>query len=785
MYFHKIEHPFNFVFGEDHKDLLDGSIRFQGEDLGSDVFRISAKGDGCRRWETPPRETELSVHKFNGVKSSGTLEVGGKGEIQLSFYGRELLKTRANAAFGLCGKKWIMCFDLSPENHFYGMGEKNIGFEKSGIRTKFWNTDVWGDFSDDDGLYGATDPMYISIPYMLIHTTQDAWVGMLIHNPYPVFIDTGARQVIEGVKDSGKDESFFYTGSTDGIPDIYLIAGKNPAEVTRKLQQLSGGVPRPPLWSLGYQQSRWGYGSAGDLEHLDEKLTELAIPCDGLWLDIDYMDEYKIFTFDNDKFPNPSETFNSVTGKTGRKIVPILDPGIKREETYTVCQEGTEEGMFCLTSEGKPYVGFVWPGASHFPDFSLERVKAWWAGRTEKLVNLGISGFWIDMNDPSTGSAELEEMRFSDGMLSHESYHNQYANGMAKAMVKGLLAAEPEKRPFVLTRSGYIGINSHAAVWTGDNHSNYHHLRKAVEMELSLSLSGVPFAGSDIGGFGCNAEPENFIDWHKTCFLFPFFRNHSADGTARQEPWAFDNEVLNTTREYIRARYAFRPYLYNLFIELEKAGDPIIRPLLYEFDGYFEQASQFMVGSAVMQAPKMEEGKTTQLVKIPQGYWYEPWSGKWIEGINDFEVFLDGEGTPLFFREGSIIPLSRYADVGDPLTEIDLFVCAGGSGESSGSGQYECDGGEGYAYKEGRVTSLDIDYNSHEGDLSISIQCRKSDYRSLNIRIMIPDSIVSANMEIIHSDGARELQNCVFFQQKLPLPGDSKSVKVSQFLLID
>jgi len=785
MYFHKIEHPFNFVFGDDHTDILEGNIRLQGEALGSDVFRIFAEGDGCGRWETPPQETNLSVHQFNRVTSSGTLEIGDKGEIQLSYCGRELLKSRANEAFGLCGKKWIMCFDISPENHFYGMGEKNIGFEKSGIRTKFWNTDVWGDFSDDDGLFGITDPMYISIPYMLIHIGDDAWVGVLIHNPYPVFMDTGARQVIEGVKDSGQDESYFYMGSTNGMPDIYVIAGKNPAEVTRKLQQLSGGVPRPPLWSLGYQQSRWGYGSAGDLEHLEEKLTELAIPCDGLWLDIDYMDEYKIFTFDNEKFSNPSETFKSITGRTGRKIVPILDPGIKREATYAVCKEGTEEDFFCLTSEGKPYVGFVWPGASHFPDFSLERVKSWWAGKTKELVNLGVSGFWIDMNDPSTGSAEPDEMRFSDGTLSHESYHNQYANGMAKAVVKGLLAAEPEKRPFILTRSGFIGINGHAAVWTGDNHSNYHHLRMAVEMELSLSLSGVPFAGSDIGGFGCDAEPENFIDWHKTCFLFPFFRNHSADGTARQEPWAFDDEVLNTTREYIRARYAFRPYLYNLFIELEKAGDPIIRPLLYEFDGYFEQASQFMVGSAVMQAPKMEEGKAKQMVNIPPGYWYEPWSGKWIEGTDDLEVSLAGEGTPIFFREGRIIPLSRFADIGDTLTEIDLFVCAGGSGDSSGSGHYECDGGEGFSYKNGEITSLDMSYSFHEGDLSITIQCNNSEYSSLTIRIMVPDSVISAHLKLVQTDGIQERHNCLFSEHTFPLPGYCKTVKVSQFFSVN
>ncbi|MCK5157056.1 MAG: hypothetical protein KAQ69_11545, partial [Spirochaetales bacterium] len=646
--------------------------------------------------------------------------------------------------------------------------------------------DVWGDFSDDDGLFGITDPMYISIPYMLIYINPNTWVGMLVHNPYPVFMDTGARQVIEGVKDSGQDESYFYAGSTDGIPDLYLIAGESPADVTRKLQKMCGRVPRPPLWALGYHQSRWGYGSAGDLEHLEEKLSELAIPCDGLWLDIDYMDEYRIFTFDENKLPDPAETFMAITDSSGRKIVPILDPGIKMEKDYTICREGTEDGMFCLTSECKPYVGFVWPGASHFPDFSLDKVKSWWAEKTGELVKLGVSGFWIDMNDPSTGSSELGEMRFSDGALSHESYHNQYANGMAQSVRKGLVDAEPGRRPFVLTRSGFIGINKYAAVWTGDNHSNYHHLRMAVEMELSLSLSGVPFAGSDIGGFGCDAEPENFIDWFKACFLFPFFRNHSADGTANQEPWAFGESVLETTREYIRARYAFRPYIYNLFIELERTGTPIIRPLLYEFSGYFEQSSQFMVGDAVMQAPKLEAGVAERVVSIPPGYWYDPYSGNWIAGSLDSETKVEtgisGKGTPIYFREGSFVPLSRCADIGDPLTQIDLFVCAGGSSESSGTGYYECDEGEGFDYIDGSVTIVEMTYHISGGALSVSINSRNTAYRSLSIRLLVPDAVNSAELVVTHSDGSEELHTCIFTNGKLPLPGSTKSIKISQLV---
>lgn len=771
MYFHKIDHPHNFIFGREHAALRDASLSLTSADLGEDVYRIGTEGPACSRWENPPCETDLHPEIFQQRASRSRLELDHTGALQIFAEEKLILKTRDGSSFGLCGSKWLFCFDLLPEQRFYGMGEKNNGFEKSGKRTKFWNTDVWSDFSDDEGLYGVTDPMYISVPYLLVNSGSGYWIGILVHNPYPVFMDTGARQVIEGVKDSGNGDAYFYLGSTNGAPELYLIVGSTPAEVTRKLQRLVGTVPRPPLWALGYHQSRWGYGSAADLEKLDQELSRHQVPCDALWLDIDYLDGYRIFTIDREKLPD-FKTAAEAAGIAGRKIVPILDPGIKKDPGYAVYDEGVEEGVFCLTSEGKPYVGFVWPGASCFPDFSLEQTKSWWAKHTQKLAALGVGGFWIDMNDPSSGSAELGEMHFGNGKIPHEAYHNLYANGMAAATWRGVIAAYPDKRPFLLSRSGFIGINTVSAVWTGDNHSNYHHLRKAVEMQLSMSLSGIPFSGSDAGGFGSDAEPENFIDWFKTMFLFPFLRNHSADGTVFQEPWAFDESTLDIVRGYIRARYALRPYLYQLFIRQEAEGDPIIRPLLYHYADCDTMDDQFLVGDAVLQAPKLEKGLTQRSVFIPPGEWYESRSGEWISGPCSIAAEFDACGTPLYIRSGSVIPMSRHADVGDPLTDIDVFLCSGYLQTGRGEGTVTLDAGEGFEYRKGEKTEIAVSFEwSAEKQLSVVVEVVNAGWRLPRIRLLFPNSIESAELTLKHADGKRERINCQLQAESLPLPG--------------
>jgi alpha-glucosidase len=293
-----------------------------------------------------------------------------------------------------------------------------------------------------------------------------------------------------------------------------------------------------------------------------------------------------------------------------------------------------------------------------------------------------------------------------------------------------------------------------------------------VEMQLSMSLSGIPFSGSDAGGFGSDAEPENFIDWFKTMFLFPFLRNHSADGTVFQEPWAFDESTLDIVRGYIRARYALRPYLYQLFIRQEAEGDPIIRPLLYHYADCDTMDDQFLVGDAVLQAPKLEKGLTQRSVFIPPGEWYESRSGEWISGPCSIAAEFDACGTPLYIRSGSVIPMSRHADVGDPLTDIDVFLCSGYLQTGRGEGTVTLDAGEGFEYRKGEKTEIAVSFEwSAEKQLSVVVEVVNAGWRLPRIRLLFPNSIESAELTLKHADGKRERINCQLQAESLPLPG--------------
>ena len=388
----------------------------------------------------------------------------------------------------MCGKAWLMQIEPTAGMQIYGMGEKNIGFERSGKRTKFWNTDVWADFAQDSIVNGVTDPMYVAVPYLVIKQ-ENTYVGILINNPYAVFMSTDPEVRIAN-QQKAETTSNFYFGAPDGVPQVYFLIGPTLDEITRKLQVLCGPTPLPPLWALGHQQCRWGYKGYEDLDALDHNFRKHEIPDDGLWLDIDYMDGYRVFTYSKDHFgPDPKAQIEELRSR-GRHIVPIIDPGVKAEPGYPVFDDGMKNKAFCLSPEGKPFIGFVWPGATVFPISRLSARREWWAKQVEAFARTGVSGAWLDMNDPAVGSAELDEMLFDGGKNEHATYHSQYALGMAKASRDGFSRAEPSLRPFLLSRSGFIGTSRYAAIWTGDNCSNRHHLKSAIPVSVNLALSG-------------------------------------------------------------------------------------------------------------------------------------------------------------------------------------------------------------------------------------------------------------------------------------------------------
>lgn len=665
MYFNKFPHPANFAFVKTLKagrtQLGKNKLKLDYSRFADDVFRLRVAGSV---WSPNPSQAALTP-PARSTKGSISAEVDTTLALTLkNSDGQILLRAPSGQAFGVSGESSMFIFEHQEGDQFYGMGEKTLGLELSGKQSKFWNTDAFADFHGHQIFADRVDPYYVSVPYLIIKR-GNTYLGLLLDNPHATFISTGASiEIGGGQMNLGQPtRKAILIGAERGASDLYIIVGPSLRELTRKLQNLVGRTPTPPIWALGYNQCRWGYRSDSDLLALDKRFRELGIPCDGLWIDIDYMDAYKVFTFKKELFPNLKKTLKTLAA-SGRKVIPIIDPGVKKQKGYPVYDDGRHHDVFCRNEQGNEFIGLVWPGETAFPDFSLPKARAWWAKHVKQFGENGIFGAWIDMNDPSTGSVQNNAMLFDHGRAAHDTYHNQYALGMAMATRAGFEQAHPGKRVFVISRSGYTGISKHAAIWTGDNCSNYHYLRMAIPCTLNLALSGVPFNGPDIGGFAGDCPANLLRDWQKAGFLFPFCRNHTSCGTRQQEPWAYDALTLKVVSHYIRLRYKLRPYLYQLFQNQAAVGDAILRPLFYDFADSDKLPlgkvdDQFMVGPSIMQAPIVQEKERTRSVLLPgETAWWSALDARWITAPRRVKVAPGEMQTPLYLREGQIIPMS-------------------------------------------------------------------------------------------------------------------------------
>lgn len=717
MFFTKYPYSANFAFADafdpDQGEMRIGGERFELSVLAFEggVHRIALSQR--KRWRPTRRIVELTP----GAPATSAIASTGDGFAVRDEKGKVLLATVPGAGIGVSGAASMFQFAVGKDARFFGMGEKTFGrLELSGRRAKFWNTDVWGDFHFAQWLDHPTDPPYASVPYLIVRT-GGAYVGLLLDNPYPTFMETPGRPGgPEVFVEWQRTSPHLILGSEGGEPTLWAIVGPTLPELTRKLQKLVGTTPLPPLWALGYHQSRWGYAGEKDLVDLDRRFTEHRIPCDGLWLDIDYMRGYRVFTVDSKAFPKGIAHAAKKVG--GRRIVAILDPGVKNEPGWDVFDDGFRKGVYCANAEGKPFVGLVWPGETVFPDFSLAKGRDWWKGKVREFVRQGFGGFWIDMNDPSTGPVDPTGMRFDAGREPHEAQHNQYALGMQRASFEALRSAFPSRRPFLLSRSAFIGTSRYSAVWTGDNLSNRFYLRMSIPTSVGLALSGIPFNGADIGGFGGDTDEALMIDWMKAGFLFPLFRNHTSKGTRDQEPWAFSKGALSVIRRFIRLRYRLLPYLYQLFVRQEEVGEAILRPLFYDFSesGLDEVDDQFLVGPSLMQAPFLNAEAKQRDVRLPGGApWFNASAGVWRKPGTLRARRAAGE-TPLFIRDGAIVPMRA----GDPAAtrtdlrrvEIHFFLSPEWKGRAELD--YVADDGETLAYRKGKRSRLHVRVEGRE-----------------------------------------------------------------------
>lgn len=743
MDYHKIPHPLNFRYATgsgDGSGCLSherGTFATATTDHGDGVFHLHITAN---RWDDNASQAELwppigaaaSGHRVSWSASGGLAVVDADGA--------PLLAAHPEGTFGSDGRAWILRFAYDPTMRFYGFGEKAGRLEKTGLRTWFWNTDVWADFSWSDIERGRTDPLYASVPWVVVRTAH-GWVGILVDNPYPVFASAGGRVGSIANQQDVETDRDLYVGARNGVPSLWFVVGSSLAEVTARFQRLVGPTPLPPLWSLGHHQCRWGYGSAADLADLAAGFDRYGIPNSGLWLDIDFMDGYRVFTWNHELWQDPANEIATLQAD-GRVVVPILDPGVKREDDFPVAASGRAANAFCRTADGAEFVGFVWPGATLFPDFSTDTGRNWWRDQVAGFAAAsGIRAAWLDMNDPSVGPVALDGMRFDNGQHEHERFHNQYAAGMARATRAGFLHQDDDRRPFLLTRSAFLGTQRYAAVWTGDNVSNDDHLAGAPACTLNLALSGIPFNGPDVPGFGQDASERLALRWYQAGFLFPFLRNHSSKGTRAQEPYTFSRETRETIAHLVRLRYRLLPYIYHLWQVHEATGTAILRPLIHDFDdtAYERVDDAFLVGPSLLQAPLVGSDHDWRGVPLPAGWWYDLRAGAWIAGGEMVDVHPHRDHVPLYARGGSLVAM-QPAEPRDHHVDLATFDChVFAHPGSSAVADYGADDGQTFAYRRGERSHVHLEVRCDSDALHLAVSAYRPGWKPLAIRLVAYD----------------------------------------------
>ncbi|MBK6765052.1 MAG: DUF4968 domain-containing protein [bacterium] len=632
--------------------------------------------------------------------------------IFINAFGRALLADDPAMAYGFDGNEVRTWKQLAPGEKFFGLGEKGGGLDKRGRELVLWNSDI-------PGYLDSTDPLYQSIPF---------YIGLRDSVAYGIFFNNSCKSRFNFGAGQQRYSSF---SAEDGPLDYFVINGPSIKEVVRRFSDLTGKLNLPPLWALGYQQSRWSYFPDTEVRRLAQTFREKDIPCDVIYLDIHYMDGYRVFTWDSTRFPEP-QTLLSDLNKDGFKIVPIIDPGVKAEWGYKIADEGLAGNHFVRYPDHTVHVGEVWPGKSYFPDYSHPKTRIWWGKHVAEMRKQGVRGFWNDMNEPACwGQAFPLETIFHDNGLnsSHKKMHNLYALHMAQATYEGLLKDFPYERPFILTRAGFAGIQRYAASWTGDNLASEDHLELGIRLMLGMGLSGQPFVGTDIGGFMGTPSPELFVRWMQVGALSPFCRTHSHYGSNDKEPWSFGENNEAIARKFIKFRYELLPTLYSLFYQSSQTGEPIWRPLFYEFqndpkcyDWAYQQ--QFMLGENILVAPVTRVGQYTKKVYLPEGKWLDWNTKKVYEGQQEIIVDAHLDWLPMFLRNGAILfrrDLQQYADQ-RPIAELTVNVFglpAATDGFPSSSAVLYEDDGRSHASRNGRFRRTEYYYSEQIGTFSL------------------------------------------------------------------
>lgn len=596
---------------------------------------------------------------------------------------------------------------LQNSERFIGLGEKTGNLDRKGEGYTNWNTDAFGYLSGQDPIY-QTHPFYIGIHDGLVY-------GLFMDNPHKSHFNFGA---------SNDRYSAFWAET--GEMNYYLIHNSNIAGIMGSYTYLTGHMPLPPLWGLGLQQCRYSYYPEARVRSIANGYRDRQIPCDALVLDIHYMDKYKIFSWDKNRFPNPSNMVSDLK-KQGFHTVTIHDPGIKVEKGYRAYDEGVSGNHFAKYPDGTLYTGAVWPGWCHFPNFGNKSTRDWWqASLKYAYTDNGIDGFWNDMNEPASWGQKMPsliEFELEGKKITHRRAHNIYGSLMSQASYDGGRALL-NRRPFILTRAGYSGVHRYSAVWTGDNRAEDGHMIAGVRLMNSLGLAGVAYVGMDVGGFTGNPSGDLFARWVSIGAFSPFFRIHTAINTREADPWSFGEVVEAISTNYIKLRYRMLPYLYSSFYEATQTGLPINRTLALAYshdpkvyDGKYQ--NQFFFGPSVLVAP-VESGTKIAQVYLPDdaGY-YDLYTDKHYAGRQEIMVESPVERLPVFVRGGSLIPMQSLVQYTAQAPSDTLFLHAY-NGNSGSSYTYYEDDGSSFDHEKGTYLKQKISLNPKGRSISFA-----------------------------------------------------------------
>lgn len=592
------------------------------------------------------------------------------------------------------GNDWLLTSKLHKEAGIFGGGERTSPLNLRPGTYRFFNREPRGTYKAGD------DPLYLGIPFFL-SICPDGCVGVFHENSH------------DGTLEVGEELKARFTG---GALRIYLFLG-TPAEILDSYTQLTGRPAMPPRWALGYHQSRWSYMNQQEVEALVEDFASHQMPLSAVHLDIHYMDGYRVFTVDRKRFPDMAGLARKLKARDVH-LVTILDPGVKADPAYDLCVRGFEGSHFVKASDQKVVKGPVWPGACFFPDFTRPKTRSWWSEYYKRIADWGVDGVWHDMNEPAIftpwgqSTMPLGAHHDMDGRGgNHQEAHNLYGFLEGKAGFEGLQAARPEARPWILSRSGWAGMQKYMWNWTGDCPASWWMVKQSIRMSLQLACSGVPYTGPDIGGFSGEPDGEMFARWFQAAAFLPFFRVHSAAFVPRREPWSFGKPFTEIAREYLKLRYRMLPYWYTAAWRATQQGLPLVRPMIFDYPSLLAFAKvddQFMLGNDLIVAPVVNPGTKQRTVLLPPGDWVNFWTDECLEGGREVTVAAELDIVPVFVRAGAVLPL--LADGG---LELNVYIPGV---KDDADGELYSDSGDGYG--PGRVDRFRCSISGRKGELT-------------------------------------------------------------------